>query len=126
MTFDRNCNLTNNPKFIFNRKDIDEKVSSFRKRPIYIMRPKKSYPNKTFFTFYHNVESMKIFLYKSMLWLQLGICPVSRRRHRPELYPVICINQEDHGKGQRAPPLLCKLSPTPLLEGAPLDFENRA
>ena len=56
LTFDRNCNLTNNPKFIFNRKDIDEKVSSFRKRPIYIMRPKKSYPNKTFFTFYKRVH----------------------------------------------------------------------
>ena len=39
-------------------------------------------------------------------------------RHRPELYPVICINQEDHGKGQRAPPLLCKLSPTTLGGGA--------
>ena len=23
------------------------------------------------------------------------------RRRRPELYPVICINQEDHGKGQQ-------------------------
>ena len=37
-------------------------------------------------------------------------CEAERRRHRPELYPVICINQEDHGKGQGG--LLCKRRPS--------------